>query len=38
MARDHKFGATIAIDRLSSGFEYVGPAMDREKAKRLLNG
>lgn len=38
MSRDHAFGAKIANDRLSSGFEYVGPAMDRDEARRLLNG
>lgn len=38
MSRDHKFGASIAIDRLSAGFEYIGPEMDREKARALLNG
>lgn len=38
MARDKRFGRTIAIDRLSAGFEYVGPAMDRETARALLDG
>jgi len=36
MSRDRKFGASIAIDRLSAGFEYIGPPMDREKARALL--
>lgn len=36
MSRDRKFGASIAIDRLSAGFEYIGPAMDKEAAKALL--
>jgi GNAT superfamily N-acetyltransferase len=38
MARDHRFGSTIAIDRLSSGFEYIGPAMPKEEARRLFSG
>lgn len=38
MSRDRAFGSSIANDRLSSGFEYIGPAMDREKAKRLYGG
>ena len=38
MARDRAFGRSIAIDRLSAGFEYIGPAMDKELAKKLLNG
>jgi hypothetical protein len=37
MSRDRAFGASIANDRLSAGFEYIGPAMDREKARELLN-
>ena len=37
MSRDRKFGASIAVDRLSAGFEYIGPAMDREDAKRLFS-
>jgi len=36
MSRDRKFGASIAIDRLSAGFEYIGPAMDRDVARALL--
>lgn len=38
MSRDRAFGSTIAIDRLSAGFEYIGPAMDRDAARRLFNG
>lgn len=38
MTRDKALGRTIAIDRLTSGFEYVGPPMDRALAKELLNG
>lgn len=36
MARDRAFGATIAVARLSAGFEYIGPAMDRTAARALL--
>jgi ABC-type ATPase involved in cell division len=34
MDRD-ALGATIAIDRLTAGFEYVGPVMDRALARQL---
>lgn len=37
MTRDKAMGRTIAIDRLTGGFEYVGPAMDRARAKELLS-
>lgn len=36
MSRDKAFGASIAIARLSAGFEYVGPPMDRAAARLLL--
>lgn len=38
MARDKRLGSSIAIDRLTAGFEYVGPLMDRAQAKALLSG
>jgi len=36
MSRDKQFGSKIAIDRLSAGFEYIGPEMDRDMARKLL--
>lgn len=38
MARDKRLGASIALDRLTAGFEYIGPPMNRDDAKQLLRG
>lgn len=38
MTRDKAMGRSIAIARLTAGFEYVGPPMERARAKELLGG